>query len=288
MLSLTIIILTKNEENNIEKCIRSFKGIAQKVLVIDSFSNDSTVEISKSLGADVYQHEFISHSSQFNWALHNINILTDWIMRIDADEEITEELINELIVKLVYCDKNVNGFFVNRRRYFLGRWIKHGDVYPEKVLRIFRTGTGYLEDRIMDEHIVLINGETIELENDIKDKDTKDVTFWINKHNWYSNLEAKEFIRLKEEYNKENLLNEKLTGHNRERKRWLKNNVYYNCPLFFRPTLYFVYRYFIKLGFLDGIEGLIYHFLQGFWYRFLVDSKIFEYKRYTKREDSYE
>ena len=275
MLSLTAIILTKNEEKNISKCINSLKMVAQKIIVIDSYSEDSTVDISEKLGATVYKHEFTSHSEQFNWALDNVEIVTEWILRIDADEELTQELINELNNKLPNVEKQINGIFLKRRRYFLGRWIKHGDVYPEKVLRIFRNGMARSEDRIMDEHIVLLSGGTICLDNDLEDKDTKDLTFWINKHNWYSNKEAEEFLKKFKE-NNENYIDENLFGSQRERKRWLKNRLYYRIPLFVRPILYFIYRYIFKLGFLDGKEGLIYHFLQAFWYRFLVDSKIYE------------
>ena len=276
MLSLTAIILTKNEEKNISKCIESIKSIAEEIVIIDSYSEDKTVQISESLGAKVYQHKFISHSHQFNWALDNIPISTEWVLRIDADEELTLELINELKHKLPKINENINGIFLNRRRYFLGKWIKHGDVYPEKVLRIFRNGTARSEDRIMDEHIIVLSGETICFDNDFEDKDTKDLTFWINKHNWYSNREAEEF--LKKDDNNLNNINEDLFGKQRERKRWLKNKIYYNIPLFVRPIMYFIYRYIFKLGFLDGKEGLIYHFLQAFWYRFLVDAKIYEYK----------
>lgn len=278
MLSLTAIILTKNEEKNISKCIKSISKIAENIVVIDSYSEDKTVQISESLGAKVYQHKFISHSDQFNWGLDNIEISSEWILRIDADEEFTLELVNELDEKLPNIQEEVNGIFLRRRRYFLGKWIKHGDVYPEKVLRIFRNGTARSEDRIMDEHIVVLSGETICLNNDLEDKDTKDLTFWINKHNWYSNKEAEEFLK-KYNNNKVNSIDENLFGTQRERKRWLKNKLYYNIPLFIRPIMYFIYRYILKLGFLDGIEGLIYHFLQAFWYRFLVDAKIYELRK---------
>lgn len=278
MLSLTAIILTKNEENNIKKCINSIKDIAEEILVIDSYSDDNTVKVCEELGAKVHQHKFVSHSDQFNWALDNIDIKSEWILRIDADEELTIELVNELKDRLCKINEKINGIFLKRRRYFLGKWIKHGDVYPERVLRLFRKGTARSEDRIMDEHIVLFSGESICFENDLEDKDTKDLTFWINKHNWYSNKEAEEFLKQYEKNNKINI-DENLFGSQRERKRWMKNKFYYNVPLFIRPILYFLYRYILRLGFMDGKEGLIYHFMQGFWYRFLVDAKIYEYRR---------
>lgn len=276
MLSLTTIILTKNEENNIEKCIRSLDGLAERIIVVDSFSDDNTKDLALSLNADVYENKFISHSNQFNWALKNCNITSEWIFRIDADEEMTAELVEEFKEKIPQITEGINGVFLRRRRYFMGRWIKHGDVYPEKVMRLFRTGTAESEDRTMDEHIVLKFGDAIEFESDFEDKDTKDLTFWINKHNWYSNKESAEFIKIYIEQSSNNELHGKILGNQCERRRWLKNKIYYKIPLFVRPIFYFIYRYFFKLGFLDGKEGLIYHVLQAFWYRFLVDSKIYE------------
>ncbi|ENZ34385.1 hypothetical protein HMPREF1084_01674 [Clostridium butyricum 60E.3] len=276
MLSLTTIILTKNEENNIEKCIRSLDGLAERIIVVDSFSDDNTKDLALSLNADVYENKFISHSNQFNWALKNCNITSEWIFRIDADEEMTAELVEEFKDKIPQITEGINGVFLRRRRYFMGRWIKHGDVYPEKVMRLFRTGTAESEDRTMDEHIVLKFGDAIEFESDFEDKDTKDLTFWINKHNWYSNKESAEFIKIYTEQSSNNELHGKILGNQCERRRWLKNKIYYKIPLFVRPVFYFIYRYFFKLGFLDGKEGLIYHVLQAFWYRFLVDSKIYE------------
>lgn len=276
MLSLTTIILTKNEENNIEKCIRSLDGLAERIIVVDSFSDDNTKNLALSLNSDVYEHKFINHSNQFNWALKNCNITSEWIFRIDADEEMTGELVEEFKEKIPKITEGINGVFLRRRRYFMGRWIKHGDVYPEKVMRLFRTGTAESEDRTMDEHIVLKFGNTIEFESDFEDKDTKDLTFWINKHNWYSNKESAEFIKIYTEQISNNKLRGKILGNQCERRRWLKNKIYYKIPLFVRPIFYFIYRYFFKLGFLDGKEGLIYHVLQAFWYRFLVDSKIYE------------
>ncbi|QGH22040.1 glycosyltransferase family 2 protein [Clostridium butyricum] len=276
MLSLTTIILTKNEENNIEKCIRSLDGLAERIIVVDSFSDDNTKDLALSLNADVYENKFISHSNQFNWALKNCNITSEWIFRIDADEEMTAGLVEEFKEKIPQITEGINGVFLRRRRYFMGRWIKHGDVYPEKVMRLFRTGTAESEDRTMDEHIVLKFGDAIEFESDFEDKDTKDLTFWINKHNWYSNKESAEFIKIYTEQSSNNELHGKILGNQCERRRWLKNKIYYKIPLFVRPIFYFIYRYFFKLGFLDGKEGLIYHVLQAFWYRFLVDSKIYE------------
>ena len=283
MVDLTVVVLTKNEEKNIQKCIRSFRGIAKRYVVVDSFSEDNTkqicFELKKYYNIDFYEHEFINHADQFNWALKNTDINTEWVMRIDADEELTEELVNDISDKLPNVKPNVNGIIVNRRIYFLGRWIKHGGLYPMKVLRIFRRNKAFCEQKMMDEHIVLVEGEAIYFNSDIIDNNTKDLDWWINKHNWYSHREVIDYYHNKNAYLENSQIEQSLWKGQAERKRWLKNNFYYKMPLFKRAKWYFLYRYFLRLGFLDGKEGLIYHFLQAYWYRFLVDAKIYEHEK---------
>jgi glycosyltransferase involved in cell wall biosynthesis len=276
LIDLTVVILTKDEEQNIEKCIKSFKGIAKRFVIVDSYSTDSTKEICNRIGVDFYENVFIDHASQFNWALMNTDISTEWIMRIDADEELTVDLADEILEKLPNLKRNINGVILKRRVYFMGRWIKHGGVYPTCLLRIFRKGTAVCEQKVMDEHIVLLEGEPTQFKYDFIDNNTKDLNWWTNKHNWYSGKEVIEYYRNKEQQNKENYIRPNLLKGQAERKRWLKDFFYYRVPLFKRPKWYFLYRYILRFGFLDGKEGLVFHFLQGYWYRFLVDAKIYE------------
>ncbi|GAK41108.1 hypothetical protein TCA2_3599 [Paenibacillus sp. TCA20] len=283
MTDLTVIILTKNEEVNLIKCVSSLQDLAKRIVVIDSYSTDRTEEICRELKIDFYQHEFTDHASQFNWALDNVDINTQWSMRMDADEELTVDLYSEIKTKLHQIKEPVNGIILKRRVYFLGKWIKHGDVYPQCLLRIFRTGTAICEQKLMDEHIVLLSGTSITFDKDLIDNNTKDLEWWTQKHNWYSGKEMEEYLRGIKRIEEEEVHNIKPTlfKGQAERKRWIKDTIYYKIPLFTRPALYFCYRYFIKLGFLDGKQGVIFHFLQGFWYRFLVDAKIYEYRRKT-------
>jgi glycosyltransferase involved in cell wall biosynthesis len=276
MVDLTVVILTKNEEKNIEKCINSFRGIAKRFVVVDSFSTDSTKDICLKLGVDFYENKFIDYATQFNWALKNTNITTKWTMRMDADEELTPELAKEIEEKLPKLESDITGVILKRRVYFMGKWIKHGGVYPQLLLRIFRTGYGECEQKVMDEHIILKEGRTVTFKYDLIDNNTKRLEWWINKHNWYSNREVIDYFNLKEQIANEKVIKGNLFGGQAEMKRWLKNNIYLKAPLFRRAHWYFLYRYFFRLGFLDGKEGLIYHFLQGYWYRFLVDAKIYE------------
>lgn len=276
MVDLTVVILTKNEEKNLRKCIESFRGIAKRFVVVDSFSTDSTVKLAKELGAEVFEHKFENHAAQFNWALENINLDTNWVMKIDADEELTEELSKEIDDKLDNLSDNVNGVILRRRVYFMGKWLRHGGKYPELLLRIFRVGHGMSEMKMMDEHLIITDGEAIRFRYDFIDNNNKSLEWWINKHNWYSNKEVLDWqIKTDLTNKKESILGTSASTQTKI-KRFVKAHGYYSLPLFFRAHIYFIYRYYFRLGFLDGKEGKIYTFLQAYWYRFLVDAKMYE------------
>lgn len=275
MQDLTVIILAKDEEKNIERSVSSVRSIAKRIIVVDSGSTDHTIELAEKNGAEVIRHSpFINYATQFNWALDNTDINTKWVFRLDADEQVTPELAHEIEENLVKHDNDdVNGFEVCWRVIFMGRWIKHGGTYPLIFPRIFRRGFGRVEMRKMDEH-TLIDGKILCLRNDLIHYDFKGLKEWIDKHNNYSARECQDYYeRLNEN---EGQLKGNIIGNQRQRKRFLKNGVYYNLPKFFRAHLYFIYRYYLRLGFLDGTEGKIFCFLQAYWYRFLVDAKIYE------------
>lgn len=276
MADLTIIILTKNEEQNLEKCISSFRDIAKRVVIIDSYSTDNTVSLARLLGADVYEHPFENHAAQFNWALENINLDTEWVMKVDADEEFTLELSTEIAEKLDQLPKAVNGIILRRRVYFMGKWLKHGGMYPQLLLRIFRVGHGMSEMKLMDEHLIITDGEAVTFKYDFLDNNNKSLEWWIGKHNWYSNKEVLDQQQKADKLNREESVSETESSFQAKMKRFVKNRGYYSLPKFFRAHLYFIYRYYFRLGFLDGAEGKIFTFLQAYWYRFLVDAKMYE------------
>ncbi len=282
-LPISVIILTYNEEKNIEDCLKSVYGWVDEIFIVDSYSTDKTLEIASKYTDKIYQHPFENQAKQFNWALEDLPIQTEWIMRLDADERATPELKEELLKKLPNLDKSITGLYIKRRVYFLGKWIKHGGYYPTWLLRVWKMGKGYCEERWMDEHIKVTEGEVLFLNNDIIDDNKKDLHWWIEKHNSYATREAIDILNLRYKFLDYDTVPAKLFGSQEQRKRWLKEKIYANLPLFVRPFLYFIYRYFLRLGFLDGKEGLIWHFLQGFWYRFLVDAKIYEIERNIKR-----
>ncbi len=274
--SLSIIVLTFNEEIHIERLLKNIGDWADEILIVDSFSTDKTLEIAKKYGVKIFQHKFENQAQQFNWALDNLDIKNKWILRLDADEYLTEELKNEIAEKLKSMPADINGFYIKRRVYFMGRWIRHGGYYPTWFLRLWRKGKARYEEREVDEHAVLTEGKAEFLKNDFIDDNQKNLEWWIQRINNYT---SREVIARNREIDSLKKMEGRLTGTQAERKRWLRINLYYRLPLFFRAFTYFLYRYFILLGFLDGKEGLIFHFLQGCWNQFLVDAKIYEYKK---------
>lgn len=282
MVDLTIIILTKNEEANLRKCIDSFQEIAKRVVVVDSYSTDKTAEIAIQLGAEVYEHPFENHAAQFNWALENISLNTEWVMKVDADEEFTPELAKEIDERLDSLSKNINGVILRRRVYFMGRWLKHGGMYPQLLLRIFRVGHGMSEMKLMDEHLIITDGDAVTFKSDFSDNNNKSLEWWIGKHNWYSNKEVLDQQMKADAQNGSESVGETATSLQAKLKRFVKNHGYYFLPKFLRAHIYFIYRYYFRLGFLDGTEGKIFTFLQAYWYRFLVDAKMYECEKSGK------
>ena len=284
MNDISVLILTNNENLHLERCLRSLNFFAKKIYIVDSFSTDNTLEIANSFGVEVKQNTWTNYAKQFNWGLENFTFETDWIMRMDADEYVTKELAEEINSKLGSLPSNITGVILKRRVYFMNRWIKHGGYYPTYLLRIWRNGKGICEERWMDEHIKLTEGDTIVFDNDIIDDNLNNLTWWTNKHNNYATREAIDLLNIKYKFLKSDSIDAELSQQQDKRKRWFKEKLYTRVPLFVRPFLYFIYRYIFKLGFLDGIPGLIWHFLQGFWYRFLVDAKVYDIERRARKE----
>lgn len=268
---LSVIVLTKDEEVNLPPLLASLEGLAAEIFVVDSGSLDRTVEIARTAGCHIVEHPFENHARQLNWALGNLPVSGTWVMRLDADERLTPELARELQSKLPTLPSTVTGLLVKRQVWFWGRWIQHGGYYPTWLLRIWRRGYAYCEDRWMDEHMILNSGRILRLDHDIIDENHKGLTFWTDKHNRYADREVKDLLRLCEEGRTGGLLDDQAA-----RRRWAKERLYARAPLFWRAFAYWAFRYIGQLGFLDGRPGLVFHFLQGFWYRFLIDAKIWE------------
>jgi len=278
MVDISIIILTYNEEKHIARCINSVKSFAKEIFVIDSFSTDSTVAIALSQGAEVFQNRFINQAIQFNWALETIQISTEWVMRMDADEYVLPELSMEIAYKLPLLGLSVSGIYIKRRLIFFNKWIKYGGAYPIWLLRIWRNGKCFCEDRWIDEYMKVTEGETTCFEMDFVDENLNSLSWWINKQNNHSTREMIVHFLEKHRGFSEEEVGPKFTGQPDQRKRWYKH-IYAKTPLFIRPWFLFIYLYLIRGGFKDGYPGLIRHFLLVLWYRLLVDSKIYEIQK---------
>ncbi|WP_283180217.1 glycosyltransferase family 2 protein [Gemmobacter sp. 24YEA27] len=276
---LTAVILTYNEEQHIARCIESLMPVAARIVVVDSFSTDRTVEIACDLGADVFQNPFRHQAQQYQWAVESCAITTDFTLRVDADEYLEPEL-QAAIKTFLSAPGAVNAVYLRRKITFLGRPITHGFFYPAMILRLHRTGQGRMEQRWMDEHIVVENAVTVELSGDLVDDNLNPLSWWTAKHVNYARREAYEIIASRARVQSEA---EALSGQAR-RKRWLKENIYGRMPVALRSTLYFLYRYLFGRGFLDGKEGFFFHFLQAYWYRTYVDASLFEIERQAAAE----
>lgn len=267
MTDIAVIILTKNEKLHIGRCLERLEPLEpRRIFVVDCFSDDGTQEIARSKGAVVVEHEWPGNqAAQFNWALDNLKIDAKWILRLDADEYLTDGLIEEIKEKLPQMDEAVDGVVFKRRHYvgwLGGKWIKRG-MYPTRILRLFRAGQArYAEDMAMDEHLV-VQGKTVEFDHDFVDESLISFGDWQVKHRGYANREAQQAIA------------------SMKSGIWtdLRKAKYYRLPPYFRAFAYFCIRYFFKLGFLDGLAGFRWHFWQGLWYRCLVDREIGKLRR---------
>ena len=272
MADVTAIVLTRNEEKNLPDCIRSVGNFARRVVVVDSGSSDRTVEIAREMGADVLEHPFQCYAWQFNWALDNAGIDTEWVLRLDADERMTPEVIREVAPVLEGARADgVNGVTMEATFYMLGRPIRHGGAKKRKLM-LFRYGVGRIENRFMDEHTLLSEGRDVAIRAKFDHYDFKSVDHFVQKLNWYATREVMDVLGA------EASADAIADGHIRRTRR-LKAGVYYRLPAFFRAFCVFVFRYVFQLGFLDGREGLIYHFLYSYMYRFLVDTKLYEARK---------
>lgn len=278
MLDLSVIILTYNEELHIRRCLENVSGFAKTIIVVDCFSTDRTKAICEEFG----NVRFVEHAwpgnqaAQFNWAIDNLEIETEWILRLDADEYLLPELVEELQQTLPTLPSDVTGIELKRRHIFMGKWVKHG-IYPVVIMRLFRKGKGRYDERLMDEHLSLHSGSAITLQNDFCDHSLISISDYCRKHINYAQREACEVLN--ELYQlKEETVTETNLGKQASAKHKTKSG-YNRLPLFLRSFAYFLYRYILRGGFLDGKEGFLFAFIQGWWYRTLVDANIFACKK---------
>ncbi len=271
---LAVVILTRNEEKNLPDALGSVIGWAAEVWVVDSHSTDRTAALAKGAGAAVVTHEFAGYAAQRNWALRTLPFQQEWVLFLDADEALTPELREELAAVLAAPPDGVAGFYVKRRFIFLGRWLRHGGYYPIWILRVVRHRLARCEERGVDEHL-LVNGPTARLRHDLLHEDRRPLTRWVERHVRYAELAAADLLRGAPG----EMAPRWWSRQQAERTRWWYGRVYRRMPLGLRAFVYFFYRYVVRGGFLDGQEGFIYHTLQAFWYRVLIDAYVLDARR---------
>jgi glycosyltransferase involved in cell wall biosynthesis len=275
---ITAVILTLNEGIHLERAIASISSFVDRIVVIDSGSTDDTVSIAKGLGAEVYYRRFVTHAEQLNWALRNCDIDSGWVLKLDADEYIVDGHGQRIRAELDGMKGDVQGVTLRLRRVFMGKWLRHGSLYPIRLLRIWRARTGSAQDKLMDEHIQ-VSGSVVDLDLDFVDHSLITISDWTAKHNNYATKEAcQAYLLAASSEQPGEPAQRSIVGESRQASRTnsLRRLYYRISPPFIRPWLYFVYRYIVRFGFLDGVPGLIFHTLHALWYRCLVDYKLYE------------
>jgi glycosyltransferase involved in cell wall biosynthesis len=266
----TVILLSFNSEDTLGATLTRAREVSDEIFVVDSFSSDGTVALAESFGARVVQHAFENYGAQRNWAIDNLPTTRKWQLHLDADEVMDAELV--AAIRALPEETEHAGYFVPRYVRFLGRVMRHGGMSPTWHLRLFLSGVGRCEDRKYDQHYLLTGpGTTGQLPGVMIDDIAMSLSEWTARHNRWADGEVAEM----DAKNEAGRLVADPKGNPAQRKRALREK-YNNLPLFVRPFLLFGYRYFVKLGFLDGTEGFIFWVLQTFWFRFLIDAKIWE------------
>lgn len=277
MLDLSVIILAGNEEIHMKRCLDRITPYAKDVFVIDCYSTDRTVEIAQEYeNVTILQNKWVNNATQFNWALQNAPIKTEWVLKLDADEYLEPALIERMQKELPMISNDISAISIRLKHMFLGKFIK-GGTGKKYMIRIFRKGRAVSENRQMDEHMELTSGKLVVWKEAFYDDNLNNLKWWTNKHNGYAIREAADLLDI--EYNLTNNEKNRLEGQAAS-LRSMKYR-YAKMPLFWRAFIYFFIRYFLKGGMFEGKEGFLWCFLQGWWYRTLVDAVIFEIKQKT-------
>jgi glycosyltransferase involved in cell wall biosynthesis len=283
---VSVVILTLNEEVNLSQCLASVSHWARDVFVVDAGSIDRTKEIAREHGATVVEHPFETHAAQWHWALGNLPIQTEWVLGLDADQQVGEDLADEIRGLNWDAFADVDGIYIKRQQWFRGRWIRHGGYYPKYLLKMFRRDAVIVDPADRVDHHFYVRGGVRKLQSHLIEANRKEdnISFWIEKHNRYAELLAVEEFQWKAGAQR-TTLTPAWRGSPDQRSLAMKH-LWRRMPLYVRPLLYFFYRYVLRLGFLDGKQGAIFHFLQAFWFRLLVDINVDELFHSRRRAGS--
>ncbi|MBI4446465.1 MAG: glycosyltransferase family 2 protein [Acidobacteria bacterium] len=282
MHNFSAVILTYNEETNIESCLHSLSGWCPEIFIVDSGSTDQTLAICRRYTERIYNHPYTDHASQWDWALKNLPLTTEWVMPLDADHVVTEPLRKEILRVLENPQPGIDGYYAQHRYFFWGAPMRGFKPY---TLCLFRRLKTRLDPSELVDFRFLVNGKTAKLRGALHEDNQKErsLDFWIDKHQRFASRIAIEEV-LRTHGLIQWSLKPRLFGNPDESILWIKSR-WYALPLYLRPCLYFFYRYFLRLGFLDGKVGFLYHFLQALWFRLLIDAKIMELRGRLRRGD---
>ena len=284
VIPVTVIVTTRNEEINIERCLKAVHGFVDQIFIIDSESEDQTVAIARKYADEVHNLAYVHGAIIpwiFQWGLDNLPIRNEWVLILEADRMVTPELKQELEHLFSQAHIHENGFYIRRVQIFRGRQIRFGGYGSKYLLTLFRRSAAELDVNEQDTR-VYARGKVGKLKSPVIEENRKeaDILFYLQKHLRYAEAFAREELKRRQEG-----MNWKLKptpfGTPDQRTLWLKG-IYYRLPLYVRPMLYFFYRYFLLLGILDGKEGAVFHFLQAFWFRLIVDIRLEELQRASR------
>ncbi len=290
MIPLSVLVVTRNEERNVERCLLSVHGWADQVFVIDSESSDRTKEIACRYADSVvelpYDHTRIIPWI-FQWALDHLPLRNEWVLILEADQAVPAALRQEIAALLdpaQTAEILESGFYIRRRQIFRGHPLRFGGYGSKYLLKLFRRSRSEL-DPVEQDTRVYVRGKVGRLRQPLEEWNKKEdeILFYLQKHLRYADAFAHEEL-LRRRQNLPWKLTPRFFGTADERTLWLKTR-YYRMPLFLRPCLYFLYRYFFLLGILDGGTGFLFHFLQAFWFRLVVDVRLAELLRESRREE---
>lgn len=276
------IVLTLDEEVHLARCLASIRDYCATITVIDSGSTDRTVEIARAAGADVVTNVWVNYAAQMNFAIDALAGRGGWLMRIDADE-VLDAASGAPADVITAVGADIDGLLVERRIIFMGRRMRYGGIEPSWQLRLWRNGRGRCEERWMDEHIK-VAGAVGKSSLVLTDDNLNSLTWWTDKHNGYASREAIDVLNRRFEILTPEARSKTMSAQARAR-RFGKEKIYLRLPEGLRAIAYFLYRYVLRLGFLDGKAGLYFHLMQGLWYRTLVDSKVDEITRHARENN---
>ena len=278
-LSLTAVVLTLNEELNLPACLKSVEDLCSQIFVVDSGSTDQTVAIAKRHGAQVVHHPFETHAKQWNWALKTLPMEGDWVLALDADHRISASLREELSKILPKTPMEIEGYYLPRKLIFRGKWLRFGGLWPRYFLKLFRRGKAVSDEQELVDHRFYVHGKTRRCQGALLDENLGPypILLWLKKHTRYIELQAQEEFLFRHGRHPW-ITRPSLWGTPDQRLLWMRS-LWYRLPLYGRSFAYFFYRYVLRFGVLDGAEGALFHFLQGLWFRLMIDIRLSELER---------